>query len=178
MDQATLRNAYPELAFVPFVPVDIVDDGEVLASIGDGAAGFVVANHVIEHCQNPLQTLENWLRAVSRGNILFLTVPEMTMTFDRSRRLTSIDHLIKDYCAGPGWSKAEHFEEIYGANQRGQDEELPISESASHPHYHVWTMASFAETLAVAREDLGLPFVVEEMRRLDAEFAAVLRKTE
>lgn len=177
VDRDALRSVYPELAFVPIVSVDIIDDGEVLASIADASADFIIANHVIEHCENPLQTLENWLRVISSGTILFITVPDMKKSFDRSRRLTTIEHLVSDYRNGPGLSRAEHLHEIYGFPNIGQENEPAMLGAKSHPHYHVWTMESFAAMLAVAREDLSFPFTVEEVCYLDAEFAAVLRKT-
>src|SRR6059036_2532729 len=49
---ADLRREYPELSGKHLVDVDILDDGETLASIGDGTQDFVIANHFIEHCEN------------------------------------------------------------------------------------------------------------------------------
>lgn len=37
-------------------------------------------------------------------------------------------------------------------------------------------MASFDQTLKAAQDTLGLPFIVEELTYIDAEFVAVLRK--
>lgn len=177
VDQGQLRFIYPELAWVPIVTVDIIENGEVLSSIADASNNFVVANHVIEHCENPVQTLENWLRVISAGNILFITVPDMKKTFDRNRQLTSIEHLICDYKDGPESSRVEHMQELFSIDCTAAGDEFQPQLFQSHPHYHVWTMESFAGMLESARQDLGLPFVVEEMRYLDAEFAAVLRKS-
>src|SRR3954467_5871072 len=43
-DVPGLRAQYPTMADLTFVPVDIVDDGEVLSSIPDGSLDFVIAN--------------------------------------------------------------------------------------------------------------------------------------
>jgi hypothetical protein len=54
LDQRGLRAHYPELASHEFVNVDIVDDGETLGSIAQESQDFIIANHCIEHCENPL----------------------------------------------------------------------------------------------------------------------------
>jgi hypothetical protein len=48
-----LRAHYPELEHEPLVQVDILDDGERLATIADSSLDFVVANHFLEHTQDP-----------------------------------------------------------------------------------------------------------------------------
>ena len=50
-----LRAHYPELEQEPLVAVDILDDGERLATIADSTLDFVVANHFIEHTQDPVR---------------------------------------------------------------------------------------------------------------------------
>ena len=55
MRSPQLRHQYPELSRADLVDVDIVDDGELLATIPDGSQDFVVANHFIEHCQDPIR---------------------------------------------------------------------------------------------------------------------------
>src|SRR3954452_14807173 len=57
LDVPALREQYPTLANLTFVPVDIVDDGEVLSTIPDGSLDFVVANSMIEHTSDPIGTL-------------------------------------------------------------------------------------------------------------------------
>lgn len=50
----SLRHQYPELKNLPLVDVDIIANGETLDSIEESSQDFVVANHFLEHCQNPL----------------------------------------------------------------------------------------------------------------------------
>ena len=54
MSLEDLRAQYPELGDWPFVPPDVIDDGELLETFADGTLDFVIANHFIEHCQNPI----------------------------------------------------------------------------------------------------------------------------
>src|SRR5438094_350863 len=57
-----LRKQYPELDGLELVNTDIIDDGERLDSIQDSTQDFVIANHFIEHCQNPMLALSNMFR--------------------------------------------------------------------------------------------------------------------
>ena len=50
-DERELRRHYPELAELPLVPVDIVDDGETLSTLADASVDFVIANHFIEYAR-------------------------------------------------------------------------------------------------------------------------------
>ena len=92
-----LRRHYPELAAWKLVDVDVVDDGERLEKIEDGSQSFVTANHFLEHCQNPILALENMLRVVREGGIVYLAVPDKRYTFDRDRPVTSFEHLKRDF---------------------------------------------------------------------------------
>src|SRR5206468_5202374 len=62
MSAEALREHYPELKDKALVHVDIIDDGETLGTVGDATQDFVIANHFLEHCQNPLLTLRNIFR--------------------------------------------------------------------------------------------------------------------
>ena len=88
-----LRRHYPELDGYDLVEPDILDDGESLGSLADGSQDFVIANHFIEHTQDPLGTIANHLRVLRPGGILYMAVPDKRFTFDRDRPPTTIDHL-------------------------------------------------------------------------------------
>ena len=100
MTVADLRNIYPELAAYNLVDVDIIDDGETLSSIADNSYDFVIANHMIEHCQNPIGTIEQHLRVLKSNGILYMAVPDKRYTFDRDRHVTFLEHLLQDYTEG------------------------------------------------------------------------------
>jgi len=88
---------YPEIDCAKVVETDFVEDGFKLASFEDGCVDFVIANHVLEHTDNPLGTLRNWSRVLKGEGILFVSVPNYLKCFDRGRKLTALEHLIKDY---------------------------------------------------------------------------------
>ena len=86
---ADLRSHYPELASLPLVPLDLIDDGETLTMVPDGSQDFVIANHFLEHCEDPIKTLGTFFRVLRPGGILYLAVPEKHHTFDRDRPVTT-----------------------------------------------------------------------------------------
>ena len=106
-----LVSHYPELDGESIVQVDIVDDGKTLESIADASQGFVIANHLLEHCPDPIGALGNWLRVLRIGGIVFLSVPDKRYTFDRNRPVTKLEHIIRDWREGPQWSRKQHYEE-------------------------------------------------------------------
>lgn len=178
-----LRRMHPELALLRTVNVDIVDDGEGLSGIRHGSLDFVVANHVIEHCENPIGTLENWLRVLRPGGVIFMAVPDQRKTFDRARPLTTTEHLLRDHREGPGWSRSEHLREYATlaakvAPHRVAEVVEKWIAAGVHPHYHVWTPHSFSEALNVMAREVRLPFRVEVVTEASQEFLVVLRKVE
>jgi SAM-dependent methyltransferase len=77
MSTADLLVEYPELKGRKLVNVDIVDDGQVLGKVPPGSADFVIANHFLEHCADPLRSLKNMFRVLRPSGVLFLTIPDM-----------------------------------------------------------------------------------------------------
>src|SRR5262245_21139289 len=104
-----LPRQYPTLADHDLVPVGIIDDGERLASLADRSQDFVIANHFLEHCEDPLGALLNFLRVLRDGGVLFLTVPDKRYTFDRDRPVTPLPHLIADHECGADGSRRERL---------------------------------------------------------------------
>ena len=107
MDVADLRAHYPELRKAQLVDVDIIDDGETLSSQADASADFIIANHFIEHTEDPIGTVANHLRVLRPGGVLYLAVPDRHHTFDVDRPPTPVDHIVRDHRDGPAWLDAE-----------------------------------------------------------------------
>ncbi len=57
------------------VEVDIIADANNLNTIPSNSASFIIANHVLEHCPNPIGAMLGWLRILQTKGILFLTLP-------------------------------------------------------------------------------------------------------
>jgi len=181
MSVADLRKQYPELAGSKLVEVDIIDDGEKLTSINDNSVDFVIANHMIEHCQEPIGTMQQFLRVLNPGGVLYMAVPDKRYTFDFDRSVTSIEHLVRDYRDGSGWSKIQHFKEWCRLVQKVPDSEILSSVnnliSMDYSiHFHVWTKEEFIKLLQYCEETLKFPFKTEIVKENYNEFIVILRK--
>ncbi len=177
-----IRAHYPELNNSPLVSVDIVDDGESLATLEDASLDFVVANHFLEHCQNPLKALLNMFRVLRDCGILYLAIPDMRLTFDSLRPITDIDHVIRDFQEGPEWSRRPAFDEYVRLVARVKDEaeiQKTIARYMSMDysiHYHAWTEMEMMELLIYLRKTIGIEFSIELVLRLEVEIVMILRK--
>ena len=58
------------------VETDVIDDGAGLGGFGDESLDFVIANHVLEHIEDPIAALSNWARVLRPDGVLFLTLPD------------------------------------------------------------------------------------------------------
>ena len=180
MTAPELRRQYVELAAQPLVETDIVDNGELLGTIGDGTQDFVIANHFIEHCQNPLLTVQNLLRVLKPAGVVYMAVPDKRFSFDVDRPCTTTEHLMRDFSEGPAWSKRQHFEEWSRLVNKRSDERL-VEEEVAHLidmdysiHFHVWGAAELLE-LVLTLQRL-FQFETELFLRNGPESILILRK--
>jgi predicted SAM-dependent methyltransferase len=166
MRTADLRRHYPELAHLPIVEPDILDDGETLATVPAASCSFVIASHFLEHAQNTILTIENFLRVLKPGGVALLAIPDKRFTFDRDRPTTLFDHLLRDYREGPAWSRLSHFQEWVRlvdkiteptAFQAKLKQRLDTDYSI---HYHVWTNSGMVEMFSRLQTELFFPFEI------------------
>jgi predicted SAM-dependent methyltransferase len=178
---AGLRRQYPELDGQEFVPVDVVDDGERLEQFAAGSQDFVIANHFLEHAQDPIGTLQAHLRVLAPGGVLYLAVPDRHETFDRHRPPTTWKHLVRDHVEGPAWSYEGHLREyaalVDGCRGRDLEERVRYLRAVDYSiHFHVWDEEEFVDFLEMVREDFGLPGAVEYLGHRTPEILCVIRK--
>ena len=178
-----LRKHYPELNDVELVNIDIIADGEHLEVIDDATQDFVIANHFIEHCANPILTINNMLRVLKKSGILFIALPDKRQCFDVDRPETTFEHLMKDYIEGPDWSRKAHFEEWSRlVNKVSDDCEVKenvasLMEMDYSIHYHVFTPDTILEFFSKVKDVLHFPFEYEVFYRNGAEVIIILRRT-
>lgn len=178
---AELRRHYPELDNYDLVAPDIIDDGETLSTVAAESVDFVIANHMIEHCEDPIGTLENMLRVLKPGGVIYMAVPDCRFTFDRNRERTGLAHMLRDHSEGPAGSRRAHYEEWAHHVDGADGDQIPLRaaelERESYSiHYHVFTPANFLELLVHCRTDVGLPLEVEALERNDHEFIVILSR--
>nr|WP_233101960.1 methyltransferase domain-containing protein [Variovorax sp. IB41] len=157
-----LRERFPEAAERIRAP-DIVDDGELLATVADASQDFLIANHLLEHCEDPIGAIETFVRVVRPGGMIFMAVPDKRYTFDLPRAVTSVEHAIRDHVWGPGVSRRAHYEEWLRVIDGKRGKELEALTEAfmrerTNIHFHVWTVTEMFALLLAARNEVGLPF--------------------
>jgi len=172
-----LRARYPEYAGRWIVEPDIVDDASTLRSIAGESQDFLIANHVLEHMEDPIGALQAWLRVVRPGGVLFLAVPDKRRSFDGARPSTSIDHLRRDHAEGPQWSRAQHYEEFARLAERLPEHDVPARASLLERehvdiHFHVWTLPELVAFFL----SLDLPFDIELVQANGIETVLIVRR--
>jgi SAM-dependent methyltransferase len=175
-----LREQYPTLKSLALVPVDIVADGETLQGVADASKDFIIARHFLEHCQDPIGTLENFFRILKPGGVVYFSVPDKRYTFDCERPVTPLAHLFEDHQHGAERSRRAHFEEYVRFTGH------PATEQQLHQladdmmardysiHFHVWTQHEVLELLLALRPAIG--FDIESFCKNRHEIICVLRK--
>jgi SAM-dependent methyltransferase len=191
MSVEDLRAEYAELAEWNLTPVDVIDNGELLATIPEASQDFIVANHFLEHCEDPIRTIGTHLGKLKPGGVLFYAVPDKRYTFDSRRPLTPLDHMVADHEQGAERSRSEHYDEWTrlvidgeapaGTEGRAFDEWVEtrareLERDAYSIHMHVWTQAEFLALVLHCRERFEEAFDIEAAARQGIEFMVVLRK--
>ncbi|HUK78581.1 MAG TPA: methyltransferase domain-containing protein [Thermoleophilia bacterium] len=180
LDLAELRAHYPGLELVP---VDIVDDGERLASIAAASQDFIVANHFLEHCQDPIGTLQHLAAKLRPDGILYLAVPDADQTFDAGRPSTTFDHLVTDHAQGPASSRHAHFQEwaalVEDGDARSTAARVRQLEDMDYSiHFHVWRLPDLLELFARTIAEHDVPLRIELVTRNGIEVICVLRRVD
>jgi predicted SAM-dependent methyltransferase len=173
-----LRQHYPELDDVAFVPLDLIDDGETLKSVPQHSQDFIIANHFLEHCEDPIGAFKNFHRVVKPGGILYLAVPDKWQTFDRERPVTKMNHLWQDHTQGPDHSRLEHYLEwaqlVDHRTDDTEDHASRLMQQNYSIHFHVWDQSAWHHFLEEMQKVLR--FRVEWMCQYGIELISVLRK--
>lgn len=176
---ATLRAHYPELAQLPLVNPDIVDDAETLATVPDASQDFVIGNHLIEHCQDPIRALESWYRVLRPSGVLYMALPDKRFIEEAGRPVTSFEHLLKDYREGTEWSRMYHYQEWARYWTKAAEHDIePIARRLFDMnysiHFHAWTQVEFLQLVCAMQIKLG--FELEAFVKSGMEMIFILRK--
>lgn len=173
---AGARFDYPELDGHPLTVPNVVGDLQRLP-LRNGSVDFHVGNHLLEHARDPIGGLEEMLRVVRPGGVLYVSVPDVGNPLDRLRPVTEFAHLLADHEAGGNRAAEddahyrEAFESAHAAMNPAQREELIARMRAQSYsiHFHTFDESSFRELLRFVGGRRGAR-VVEFARNPGPEF--------
>lgn len=163
------------------VNVDIIDDGSQLNTIENGSLSFIISNHMLEHCQNPIGTIETFIKKLKLNGRLLLTIPDKRYTFDKDRELTSFDELKRDYEDEGRNSHKQHMLDIIMHIDKIVDKDevekrADQMKNTQDTHFHVWNMVSFIDFLIKVNGFLGDKFEILCIEKGIAEVICVLQR--
>jgi predicted SAM-dependent methyltransferase len=179
------RRQYPELAEGPLAPVDVIGSAEELTAFEDSSLDFVIANHLLEHLEDPIAGLLEFHRVLKPGGVLYLGLPDRRQTFDRNRELTSMEHLLRDHAEGPIASRRDHYVDWARNVAQVQPAELDsyvekYMADAYSIHFHCWQPDTFLDFFIATRDRFGLDFEIAAFappeKEDDVEFILILVK--
>jgi SAM-dependent methyltransferase len=82
-----------------------------------------LSSHALEHIANPLHALSEWVRVTKIGGTIVLVIPHKLATFDHSRPVTTLDHLIEDWKNSTSENDLTHLPEILELHDLSMDPE-------------------------------------------------------
>jgi len=178
---AELDNHYPELSDTTITRLDIISDMETLRGINDSSQDFVIANHVLEHCEDPVKAVKSTARVLRPNGVAYFAIPDKRFTFDEGRDVTTLEHLIRDYEEGPEVSLREHYEDWcrhvdkLNGNEFSKKVEL-LLKLRSNIHFHVWEFPDMMKLFHHLTTVMKVPFDVEMSFLTGNEVIWILRK--
>jgi len=180
MSTPDLRKHYPELRDLPLTEPDIVDNGELLLTVPKESQDFIIANHFLEHCENPIQTILTHVERLRAGGILFYAIPDKRFTaVDYRRASTPASHILRDYREGSGTSREEHYLDWAKVAMRSSEPERyakKLMDKDYSIHFHVWTKPTFHNFIEKTRQEAHGRFDILHLSLNRDEIIAILRK--
>lgn len=157
--------------------------------VADEAFNYVIASHVLEHVQNTIRTLNEWIRVLKPGGVIFLVLPHAERTIDRFRDVTTLEHHIVDFANLTDEPDRSHFEEMKAGWLKLPESELGADQyvrqwgaelwdwdfriAHSVLHYHVWTQDEIVALLQYL--GLKIAYVCDEAPERPDSFVVVAR---
>ncbi len=181
-----LKQAHPDIDLsIPIVQADVFDNGETLETFPNYSQDFILSSHVIEHCEDPIGAMKNWVRVLKPNGMLLLAAPNKEHTFDKKRKPTVLMDLIayhdlKKRALRESWRAIlierhqEYFEKVDGILDPIRRIELASDrlDKGFDIHYSCWDPASFFEFISFFNH----LFQVEHFSPEGHEFLVALRK--
>src|SRR4029077_3653427 len=147
---------------------------------------FCVGNHLLEHDRDPIAGLQEMLRVVRPGGVVYVSVPDVGNPLDRNRPVTTFSHLLADH--DPTRDRRphdiEHYREYVASAHPTLDAATRTDladrylEQGYSVHFHTFDESSFRTLLQHVGRTVGARVI--EFARNPAEgfdeYVAVLRR--
>jgi SAM-dependent methyltransferase len=75
---------------------DLIDLEGVRREYPDGL-DFISCHHVVEHIDNPVAVLADWISMIRQGGTFYLSIPSQNNSIEHGRLLTPLQHVLEDY---------------------------------------------------------------------------------
>lgn len=119
--------------------VDYRADAHHLPEIANASLDYVCASHVLEHLTNPIKAILEWMRILKPGGVIWLKIPDKRKTFDKTRKNTTLKHLIEDYDKDVSVDDPTHIEDC------NKNSTPPMNVTHPYTHNHVWVPDDIVE---------------------------------
>lgn len=179
-----------------FTRPDIVCDlnTDRLSMLRSQSLDFVIASHVLEHVADPIGLLDEIHRVLRIGGIAMVLLPDMQRTFDRSRPVTPLEHLVGEHEAGVRYVDDAHIHEFLRFTEAAYQEQVVDADPAEQKrlfdmhrdrsiHVHCWSEGAFQPVIDHAIGVLGHRWqfvdgvLTDDEGPLGFEFGYVMRRT-
>lgn len=184
-----LYAQYPEHKNQELVKVQVLDNGNFCTSIPSNSMDFVVSSHVLEHCEDTITAIYNWLRVVKPFCFVAMAVPHKDNPIDHAREVTTQDHFWEEHestCEEVNgvWTalnRRNHYHEYFTIVDKLSGPALfdrmdSALISQPHIHWHTFTEESLS-VLLTKMEDTAGHFKIREYERVGHEMLVVLQRT-
>jgi SAM-dependent methyltransferase len=177
-----LRTFYDDREIDPLFEPDILGNAENLDGLEGETFDFIIANHVIEHLEDPIAFLKSVTSHLNIGGHAMIAAPDKRHTFDVARPITPFRHLVADHCHGVHHTRREHRLEYARLVEHIAETDLEarlaeFDRENMHPiHYHVWDADHFIGFVEDAIAMFGLPLKLVYETAANGETIVVLER--
>jgi len=143
-----------------------IAEGSDLSLLKDNQFDFLLSSHSLEHIANPIKALNHWRRILKESGRLVLILPDSSVTFDRKRPITKLEHLIEDYNNNVEEDDDTHYNEVIDLHDMDLDKALGSRDilkdrtiqnlSYRAVHHHVFNFELIKELLSYTGFDVEI----------------------
>lgn len=73
---------------------------------------YLISSHVIEHLANPIKELNKWMELINDGGYILSIIPHKSKCWDKTRPVTSFEHILEDYQNNVSEDDMTHLDEV------------------------------------------------------------------